>query len=122
MVQFIVDNFTIICTVLSAVITLISLLIGNKSKKGQKALNSLAGVIERLPTYIKTAEKLGGSGEDKKAYVLEQVRLYLRADGVSPTAEQLDTIGRQIDEQVKLTKSLHVAVRRATEDTSGVGT
>lgn len=121
MVQFIVNNFATICGVVSAVLTAGGVIAGlfARTKKASKTLKAIGGVVEHLPTYIRTAEKLGGTGEDKKAYVIEQVLLFLRADGVTPSKDQLDSISKQIDEQVRLTKSLHVMVRQADSTTTG---
>ncbi|MBO7345331.1 MAG: hypothetical protein J6U92_05280, partial [Clostridia bacterium] len=92
------------------------------NKPASDLLKSIAKVTSKLPNLIKTAEKLGGTGEEKKAYVMEQVGLYFTADGVKPTEKDLTYISTTIDNQVKLTKELHTVDVKTTKDNVEVTT
>lgn len=109
MLQFIINNADVIFGVVGAVATAGGVIAGlfTKTSKAKKCLLAIGEISNHLPSFIKTAEKLGGTGEEKKAYVMEQVVLWLKAQHVTPTQAQLDSISTQIDEDIKLTKTLH---------------
>lgn len=106
---FLANNVGSIAIIVSALCTFAGVLITVifKNKKAGKLLVVIGAVVKKLPTFIKTAEQLGGDGITKKAYVMEQVDLYFRACGVTPSADDLAGISVQVDESVKLTKELH---------------
>lgn len=123
MKEFIISNLGTLAIIVSSIFTFAGVLVTVITKNGKAGnlLKSIGNVVKNLPTLIKRAEQLGGSGEDKKAYVMEQVQLYFRADGVTPSKEDLEDISTQVDEQVKLTKTLHVtATEKATTVTEQV--
>lgn len=109
MVNWLLSNIDLICLILGLVLTTAGTVLSLLGKKAgaSKTLKAMGNIVAHLPSFIRTAEKLGGSGEDKKNYVLEQVLLYFKAEGVKPSEEQLISISQQIDDQVKLTKELH---------------
>lgn len=110
--------------ILTVLITITGLIVSKvfNSKPASELLKSIAKVISKLPNLIRTAEKLGGSGDEKKAYVMEQVALYFTADGVKPTEKDLEQISCVVDSQVKLTKELHTIDLKTTKDNVEVTT
>ena len=109
MLTFLANNVGSIAAIISAVLTFAGVVVTvfTKNKKAGKLLVVMGNVIRKLPTLIKTAEQLGGDGATKKAYVMEQVELYFRACGITPSPKELETISAQVDDEVKLTKELH---------------
>lgn len=109
-------NFGIICTVLSAIIGVVGAIFGVlKGKAGAgKVLKGLASVIKQFPDFIRTAEKVGVTGEEKLRYVLNQAVLSCKALGFTPTEEQLIDMTEQIDEMVKLSKQINLHSKTVT--------
>lgn len=116
--QWLTNNLGTIAIIISSVFTFAGVLVTVlfKNKGAGRLLKSIGNVVKRLPTLIKTAEKLGGTGEEKKLYVMEQVALYFLAEGVEPTEEDLASISEQVDAQVKLSKELHTTVQEVKTD------
>lgn len=109
MLNWVISNLNTIFLILGAILSIVGVIFTllGKPKLG-KTLKATGSVVAHLPSFISTAEKLGGTGEEKKRYVLEQVYLYLKADGVTPDEDTILNISKQIDDIVKLTKELHV--------------
>ena len=122
--QWLLNNIGTVAIIVTAVFTFAGAVINIlfKNKPASKLLKSIANVVAKLPNLIKTAEKLGGTGEEKKAYVMEQVILYFTADGVKPTEEDLQSISSQIDNNIKLTKELHTVDTKVSKDNVEVKT
>jgi len=116
--QWLTNNLGTIAIIVSSVFTFAGVLVTVlfKNKGAGRLLKSIGNVVKRLPTLIKTAEKLGGTGEEKKLYVMEQVALYFLAEGVEPTEDDLASISEQVDAQVKLSKELHTTVQEVKTD------
>lgn len=109
MVNWLLSNIDLVCLILGLVLTTLGTVLSfvSKNKGTGKNLRAMGNIVAHLPSFIRTAEKLGGTGEEKKAYVVEQVLLYFKAEGVNANEEQLLSISQQIDELVKLSKELH---------------
>lgn len=122
--QWLLNNIGTVAIIVTAVLSFAGVIVNIifKNKPASKVLKSIANVVSKLPTLIKTAEKLGGTGEEKKQYVMEQVALYFTADGVKPTEKDLQTISTQIDSEIKLTKELHTVDTTTTKDNVEVKT
>lgn len=107
--KWLATNIDTICLVLGLLLTALGTVLSllGKRKGAGKGLIAMGNIVAHLPSFIRTAEKLGGTAEEKKSYVLEQVLLYFRAEKVEPTEQQLLSISQQVDDQVKLTKDLH---------------
>lgn len=122
--NWLLNNIGTIAIIVTAVLSFAGVIVNIvfKNKPASKVLKSISNVVSKLPNLIKTAEKLGGSGDEKKAYVMEQVLLYFTADGVKPTEKDLETISSQIDNSIKLTKELHTVDSTVTKDNVEVKT
>ena len=108
------DTNTLIATIAAAVIgligTIIAALLGSgkvKLSTVKNTLTSVINVLSKLPTLIKRAEKVGTTGEERKAYVIEQAELMSAADGVALTEADKELIAEAIDNQVNLTKEIN---------------
>jgi len=95
--QWLLNNIGTVAIIVTAVLSFAGVIVNIvfKNKPASKVLQSLAKVVSKLPNLIKTAEKLGGTGEEKKNYVMEQVALYFTADGVKPSEDDLKRISEQ---------------------------
>lgn len=122
--QWLLNNIGTIAIIVTAVLSFAGVVVNLvfKNKPASKLLQSLARVVAKLPNLIKTAEKLGGTGEEKKTYVMEQALLYLTAEGVKPDDSDLEYISSNIDSQVKLTKELHTTESKVAKDNVEVTT
>jgi len=122
--QWLLNNIGTVAIIVTAVLSFAGVIVNIvfKNKPASKVLQSLAKVVSKLPNLIKTAEKLGGTGEEKKNYVMEQVALYFTADGVKPSEDDLKRISEQIDNTVKITKELHTVDTKVVKDNVEVKT
>jgi len=111
--SFIIDNLGLICSILSSLIAIASVIFGIvcKNTNTSKKLKGLAEVVKTFPALIRTAEKVSDKGEDKLAYVLELAILHCQAKGFEPTEEQLKDMVEQIEDQVKLSKDINQATK-----------
>ena len=107
--QWVLDNIDVVCLIIGLILSTLGTILSIVSKNANagKSLKAMGNIVAHLPSFIRTAEKLGGTGEEKKAYVIEQVLLYFKAEGVKATDNDIASISAQIDDQVKLTKDLH---------------
>jgi len=122
--QWLLNNIGTVAIIVTAVLSFAGVVLNIlfKNKPASKVLKSMANIVAKLPNIIKTAEKLGGTGEEKKTYVMEQVALYFTADGVKPSEKDLESISTQIDSSIKLTKELHTVDTKVTKDNVEVKT
>lgn len=110
--QWLTNNLQLVFTIISILLGTAGTIFGLLKKKApSKVLQGLAEVVAQIPTFIRTAERIADTGEDKLAYVLNQVKLYCQARGFTPTNDQLEDIKQQINDQVKLSKDINKQVK-----------
>lgn len=120
MVEFLISNIDVICAVLGLLIAIGGAVASLLTNKQSKVLTGLSKVVNSFPEIIKVAEKIAGTGEDKKTYVLQQAELLCKAMGFTPTEQQLAEMSEVIDKLVALSKEINTYTNKPTVQTVGI--
>ncbi len=115
--EWIVNNLGLICSILASILSIVGAVLSIKSKNGKasKIVNGVSKVIKAFPGIIATSEKVGNTGEERKAYAMEQASLLCQALGFEPSEEQVHEFSEIIDTLVALTKEINVTSKTTTE-------
>ena len=114
--EWVVNNLGLICSIIASILSIIAFILSNKSKntKASNIVTGVSKVIKAFPGIIATAEKVGNSGEERKAYAMEQASLLCQALGFEPSEEQIDEFSEIIDTLVELTKQINTTSKTTT--------
>ena len=107
--DWIVNNLGLICSIIASILSIIAFILSNGSKnaKASKIVTGVSKVIKAFPGIIATAEKVGNTGEERKAFAMEQASLLCQALGFEPSEAQIDEFSEIIDTLVALTKQIN---------------
>lgn len=107
--EWLSNNIGLVCSIAGVLITGLSVLYSLITKgKKSKVLTGLAKVVNSFPTAIQMAEKIGGTGEEKKTFVMGQAKLLCQAMGFEPTEGHLAEFSAIVDNLVALSKSINI--------------
>lgn len=112
-IQFLLDNFVTILSLIALVISLIITIIKAKKNGNIKGVLDLVGLI---PNLVVQAETLFGKGNGtaKLNYVLTELRVYALENGISVTNEELKL---QVESVVSATNQVNTEKTPKTEIT-----
>lgn len=117
MLDWITANLDLIIVLITFVTTVLSLVFGGGRKL--KTTSTIVQVWQKLPELIDTAEKIQNfTGEQRKAFVLDQTLTLFKASGVVLKDADVVTTSNLIDLLVALSKSINThATGQATGQT-----
>ena len=115
---WIAENLGLLCSILAGILSIVGTVLSIKYKgnKSSKILTGVSKVIKAFPGIIATAEKVGKTGEERKAWAMEQTSLLCQALGFVPTEDQVSEFSEIIDTLVALTKEIN-SVSKTTNTT-----
>lgn len=106
MVEFFKENLQAVVGICFGVLSFIVPFI-LKNKKAKSIADITMKILKSLPTYIQIAEKIGGfNGEDKKRYVIEQIKTIIENKGINIDIVQFD---EEVEKLVSMTKTVNVS-------------
>lgn len=111
MLEFVRENFALICSGLAAIVAIVSTILGVKGKSGKAGavFDAIKWALKALPGFITFSETVnaGADGATKKAFVMEQITNNFAVMGVVIDEATIAEISETIDKIVAATKRLH---------------
>lgn len=114
--QWFSQNWGLLVTILTTIVSLILYVIESIKKKNSKAISDLLG---KIPTLVQQAESVFGAGHgaDKMQWVLTQLRLLAIESHAKITQEELKN---EVENVVQATKNVNATKVETTEQTAVV--
>ena len=112
MLEFLVNNFASIATIIVGILSTgcsIAILL-SKNSATKSTFTAIQQAVKMLPNLITVSENANSNkdGETKKAFVMTFIENMLAGRGIVMTEDIRNTISTHIDDIVRATKEMHI--------------